>query len=298
MRNTKRVVALGAGPEIHAFLKYLHEDVDIVAFGADKSNINAAKEAVEFCRGKNIPVISGYSELDSYKPDFIFMASYPLLIPAAYLAKYKFINMHSALLPAYRGIHGGTWAIINGEKYHGYTIHRVADGIDNGPIYFQQRIKISDKDDVGSIRKTIAKLFEKNIRKVFLKIIEGKIKSKKQDETLATYVCRRYPEDGLIDWNESSKNIFNLIRALKPPYTQYGAFTFYQGERLSICDAELYKSPSYKSVNGQVSAILKSCGVLIKCGDNLLLLKTGIWKGKQIQLDQLFKKVGIRLKSQ
>ena len=291
--NMKRVVALGAGQEIDFFVKRLYGKINLVAFGADALNCSGAISTVSFCKEKNIPVIDHYKKIDSFNPDVVFMISYPLLISNEYVNKYTFVNMHGALVPEYRGIHGGTWAIINGEKYHGFTIHIVDDGIDSGPILFQGKIEMNLEDDVHIIREKIFQSFKENIESIFIKYLNDEIEPQFQDETKAKYVCRRYKQDGLVDWRQSSWNVFNLIRALTPPYTD-GAFTFYREEPLHIVSAALYSSPTYISVCGQVVARFDGKGVLVKCGDGVILIKKVMFSGELMQADALFKSVGAR----
>lgn len=293
MKN-KRVVVLGAGQEIDFFVRELYDTINIVAFGVDVSNKASALETIKFCESHNIPVIGSYTEINSFNPDVVFMVSYPKLIPKTYLDKYKFINVHGALIPAFRGIHGGTWAIINGEKYHGFSVHLVDEGIDSGPVFFQARTEMLITDNILTIREKIFELFKANIKNVFLKILSGGLIAKAQDESKAIYVCRRKPEDGLIDWNMKSWDVFNLIRALTPPYSK-GAYTYYKGEELIISEAQIYESPMYISVCGQVAARFDGIGVLVKCGDGVLMIKKVIYRNLQYNATTFFKSVGVRL---
>lgn len=289
----RKVIALGSGPEMDFFVKSLYGKVNLVAFGADSQNSSGAAKTLSFCKEKNISIIDHYREIESFEPDVVFMISYPLLIPKKFLNRYTFINMHGALVPEYRGIHGGTWAIINGEKFHGFTLHIVDEGIDSGPVLFQAKIEMMLEDDVNTLREKIFQSFKDNIEIFFLQFLNNEIVSEVQDEGKAKYVCRRNRQDSLIDWRLSSWNVFNLIRALKPPYTD-GAFTFYREEPLYIISAELYPSPSYISVCGQVVARFEGRGVLVKCGDGVILIKKVMWKGEIIRADALFQSVGAR----
>lgn len=288
----KKVIVLGAGREVLTFLKLLKDDVNIVAFGADSLNVANAHDSITFCKENNIPVISHYKEADKYQPDFIYMCSYPLLISKEYLEKYIFINTHNTLLPSYRGMHGNTWAVINGEPFHGYTIHRVDEGIDSGPIYFQERIIMNTEDDIFSIREKTFEYFSKSIKEVFLRIASGKLPAIEQDHSLATYVGKRLPADGYINWEKSTWQIFNLIRAVVPPYTQ-GAFTYYKGKKVHIAKAELYKCPDYIGNPGQVVAKLNG-SVLVKTGDGALLINRIIIDEIAYDAVSYFKTVGAR----
>lgn len=290
-----KVAVLGSGLEVIAFLEQLHQDINIVVFGYDKTTENSAQDAIKFCQKQQIPIINHYTELDNYNIDAVFMVSYPPLIPQNYIDKYWFINLHMALLPKYRGMHGGTWAVVNGEKYHGFTVHKVDAGMDSGDIYYQEYIESTLDDDINTIRIKILDKYSKTLKSNFLNILGGKLKAVPQDETQTLFVGRRKPEDSLINWKDSSLNIFNLIRALTPPYTK-GAFTYYKEKPLYMTKAKLYPTPSYIATCGQVVGHLKEKGVLVKCGDGVLLITEIYYEEVKYNAGEFFKTVGARLK--
>jgi methionyl-tRNA formyltransferase len=293
--NRKRIIVFGAGKEIDFFVKNIFEKVQIIAFGADKSNISGAADTITFCEENNVPILYSYFEIEKYNPDAIFLMSYPPLIIEEYFTKYLFLNVHMALLPKYRGIHGNTWAIINGEKFHGYTLHKVVDGIDNGPIYHQAKIEATLNDDINTIREKIFEKFKLEIIDAFINAINLNSKPYAQDETQAIYVTKRKPEDSRIWWNDTAFNIHNKVRALKPPYTT-GAFCFYKELPLYITNSELVDCPSYISTTGKVVANFKNKGVYIKCVDKVLLVKEVSYDGINYKADSFFKSVGTLLK--
>lgn len=291
-----KIAVLGSGIEIFTFLEQLYPHTNIVVFGYDKSTENGAKDSIDFCQKNNIPIINHYTELDNYQVDLVFMLSYPPLIPQNYIDKYLFVNMHMALLPKYRGMHGGTWALVNGEKYHGFTVHKVNSGVDSGDIYYQESIETTLEDDINTIRVKIFEKFKETIKSQFLNILNGTTQPKPQDETKALFVGRRKPEDSLINWQDTALNIFNLVRALTPPYTK-GAFTFYKEKPLHITKAKLYTTPNYIATCGQVVGNFKEKGILVKCGDGVLLITELSYDEITYSAGEFFKTVGARLKS-
>jgi methionyl-tRNA formyltransferase len=289
-----RIAVLGFGKEINSFIRKMHKLINIVVYVVPDKYISEAIETINFCEKENILIKHSHLDLIDLEIDFAFMISYSPLIEESYLKKIKFINMHGALIPEYRGLHGGTWAIINGEKHHGYSIHEVDEGIDSGPVYHQGKIESSLEDTVISIRKKILEKFESEIEQVFRNIINSKISPIHQEEINAKYVCRRKPEDGKIEWNDNALNIHNLVRALTPPYTP-GAFTFWKGEPIYIASSEYIEYPPYISTPGQVVAKYPKRGVLVKCKDRPLLIKDIIYEGIEMNAYNLFKTVGARL---
>ncbi|MBL0310986.1 MAG: hypothetical protein IPP77_15355 [Bacteroidetes bacterium] len=296
MESKMKLIILGAGKVLEDILCILHAHssrFEIVAVGVDHSNFESGKPLIAFANHHKIPVIAHYSEVEQFQFDAIFMLSYPPLISQKYLHKYLFINTHYAPLPRYRGFHGFVWSIINGEEKTGITIHQADAGIDSGPIFHQYLTTIELADDILTIQSRLEKYITENIATILSEIHREK-KSIPQREEDAIYVCRRRQEDGKIDWNWNAERVFNHIRALTPPYT-LGAFTYYKGEKLVIKKASPWKSPSYFSITGQVVAKIPEQGVLIKCGNGVILAKDVTYCGEEIRAFDFFKTVGFRL---
>ena len=233
--------------------------------------------------------------LNKYKVDVILLTNYPKLITKELLDRQLFLNGHNSLLPKYRGMHAFSWALINDEKEVGYSLIKVDEGIDSGDILSQVVIPVGKNDDINTLFKKGKKLVDYWLAESLKHFQEGKLGFRKQEQSQATYVCRRKPEDNLIDWFNSAKDIHNFIRALAPPYTP-GAFTFFKNKKINICNSELFETPSYKAICGQVVANFKDKGVLVKCLDGVLLIKDIIVNDVKMNSSHFFKSVGARLK--
>jgi methionyl-tRNA formyltransferase len=289
-----KLIILGSGEVLLKVVKTLYSDknVEIVAIGVDKSNSASAAALIEFSNQNHIKLIEKPEDISQFRFDFVYMLSYPVLISKELLQKHLFVNTHYAPLPKYRGFHGFVWSLINGEKKVGYTIHKTEEGIDNGAIYHQFLTDYADSDNVISVIERIDTNLLENIKTVLFSVCNGKAPIP-QDEAGATYVCRRRPEDGLIDWKDTSNNVFNLIRALTPPYTP-GAYTFFKGSKIVVKQAEKHIGPNYISTCGQVVAKLEK-GVLVKCGDGVIMVKTIVVGGTEMPAKDYFKTVGAKL---
>ena len=169
--------------------------------------------------------------------------------------KFGFLAMHGTPLPKYRGWAGINWQIINGDseiRMHGY---RLGSGVDDG-----QLICDGDKRCVtGAIsldnEKHLYELFiDYQDKHVFLinrivdLLVSGDISFIHQIESNATYACHRGPDDGEINWNESTIKIFNFIRGQSKPYS--GAFTYYNGRRIHVWRAT--KRPDFSNYEGRI----------------------------------------------
>lgn len=177
--------------------------------------------------------------LKKIQPDIAFAIGWRYLITkAAYSVPPKgtFI-IHDSLLPKYRGFAPMNWAIINGEQETGVTLFYIDEGTDCGAIIDQLSTSIGIKDTAKTVDEKIIKLYEEIIIKNLPGFAAGQIKSIPQDESIATYTCKRTPEDGEINWQKSALEIYNLIRGLTQPFP--GAYTTLKGNRVVIWEAEL-----------------------------------------------------------
>lgn len=154
--------------------------------------------------------------------DLLIVCRYNLLEQAIFQApKLACLNVHSSLLPNYRGVHPVSWALIRGEQETGVTIHHIDSGIDTGPIVLQGRQLIRDDHTIHSLTAELNALSAD--------MVVALLQSNNIPDGIAQapgdyfYAKRRRPEDGLIDFNLPANAIFNLIRALQAPLP----FAFY-----------------------------------------------------------------------
>jgi methionyl-tRNA formyltransferase len=183
---------------------------------------------------EDLRVVVDLKELNPETEETIIMVSYPKLIRTADYPKYRFLNVHNSLLPKYRGLHAFTWAICNGEKETGFTLHHVNDKIDAGNIIDQLRIEIQAQEDINQLFEKAWVLFFPWFRAQLQQLEWSGIPSGiEQDESQASYFKRRTAGDSRIHWDDTAENIHNLIRAVCPPYTA-GAYFELMGQKIHV----------------------------------------------------------------
>jgi methionyl-tRNA formyltransferase/RimJ/RimL family protein N-acetyltransferase len=157
-------------------------------------------------------------------PDLIFVNAYSMLLRPEVLAipRYGAVNVHEALLPKYRGPNPIQWALLNDETETGVTMHYMDEHFDTGDIIAQQRVPIYFDDTWQDVQERIFLKTDSMFKEEIPKLLAGKIKRLPQDENLAKRCPRRRPEDGQIDWQQSVRHIYNMVRALVKPLP--GAF--------------------------------------------------------------------------
>ncbi|MDX1514423.1 MAG: methionyl-tRNA formyltransferase [Gammaproteobacteria bacterium] len=228
---------------------------------------------------RNLPVFQPKSyrksetheQMASLKPDLCVMAYVTLFVPeeALNIPSHGSIQYHPSLLPLHRGPSSINWPIIWGEKKTGLSIFWPDDGLDEGPILIQKEVEIKDEDTLGSLY--FDSLFPMGVEAMLEGVDlvrDGKAPKVDQDHSKATYEGWCKGELVRINWHMPLQTTWNLVRGANP---QPGAWTTFDGNRLSIFDSEKIREP--KSVQpGQVISV-GGDGVAVAAADGQLLVK-------------------------
>jgi methionyl-tRNA formyltransferase len=208
-------------------------------------------------------------------PDLLFMVSWRYLAPPVVYQRARLgaFIFHDSLLPAYRGFAPTVWAILKGETHTGVTLFEAAEGVDSGPIVAQRRVPVSPDDTIADVLPRVTDTYLDLLAEQWPALVAGNAPRTQQDETQATYTCRRMPSDNRIDWSRPADEIHNLIRAVTAPYP--GAFTTFNGEPLTIWRA--HRLPNYPryvgSVPGRVVDVRPGEGAVVLTGHGALLVE-------------------------
>ncbi|SCG55523.1 methionyl-tRNA formyltransferase [Micromonospora humi] len=178
------------------------------------------------------------------------------------LARHGAINIHDALLPRYGGFAPLNWAVLNGEREVGVTVHFMNDEFDLGDIVLQQRVPVREKDTVTDLFARTIEIFPE-ITLAALDLIEGGTTTWiRQDPSEATFFHKRSVEDSRINWYWPADRLANLVRAQSDPYPN--AFAYHGDTRLRVTSA----SVSRKRYGGTPGRIFcpEGEGVVVVCG--------------------------------
>lgn len=126
---------------------------------AERNDIKAQAVNYKNFSGKEEYEQEVIQQLDNYKIDLIVLAGYMRILGSGFIEKYRYriINIHPALLPAFPGLNAQRQALKYGVKISGCTVHFVDEGMDSGPIILQKAIKVKQSDDEESLSKRILK---------------------------------------------------------------------------------------------------------------------------------------------
>ena len=212
------------------------------------------------------------------RPDLILSAYYRNMISVKILslARLGAFNMHGSLLPKYRGRAPINWAVLHGEPRIGMTLHRMVKAPDAGAIVDQEGVDIGPRDTAEQAFRKVLPCAPRVLARQIDALLQGTGPETAQDESQATYFGGRKPEDGRIDWGQTSGRIFNLIRAVTDPYP--GAFTAVGPARLMVWWAE-QDSSAARSRKGKPGEILSVAPLVVATGDGALELTRTEWRG-------------------
>lgn len=165
------------------------------------------------------------ARIAAFAPDFIFSFYYRrMLAPDVLaLAQRGALNMHGSLLPHYRGRAPVNWAVLNGERHTGATLHYMAKKPDAGDIIGQQAVPILPDDTAREVLDKVTVAAEICLDAALPALVAGIAPRSPNDIAHGSYFGARRPEDGRIDWSQDAQSIHNLVRAVAPPYP--GALT-------------------------------------------------------------------------
>ena len=236
-------------------------------------------------RAKGIPVFTPekvntpewIDRIAALQPDLILSAYYRNMISPRILALPRLgaFNMHGSLLPKYRGRAPVNWAILHGESRIGMTLHRMVKAPDAGAIVDQEGVEIGPRDTAEQAFRKVLPCSRRILERQIAALLAGTAKETPQDESHATYFGGRTPEDGRIVWSLTSRQIFNLIRAVTDPYP--GAFADTGSARLMVWWAEP-DSPATRGRSGQPGRILSINPLVVATGDGALELTRAEWR--------------------
>ncbi len=222
-----------AVPALKALMESKH-NVAAVVTGQDKERGRGRKVSFtsvkEFALENNLHILqpnnikdSGLiSELKILDADLFIIVAFRILPREVFtIPKKGSFNLHGSLLPKYRGAAPIQWALINGETETGLTTFMLEDKVDTGNILLQERIRIEEEDDFGTLHDKMSLLGADLVMRTLTLIESSNYVLKKQDNLLSSAAPKITKEVCEIDWNKPAISIHNLIRGLSP---QPGAF--------------------------------------------------------------------------
>jgi methionyl-tRNA formyltransferase len=208
-------------------------------------------------------------QLRTVEPDLVAVAAYGQILPKSLLELPRFgcLNVHTSLLPKYRGAAPIQWAILNDEVETGVTIMKMDAGLDTGDILTRERTPISAEDNSESLHDRLADMGARLLVQTIPEYVTGKILPQPQPAEGATVAPKIKKEDGRLDWKQAARPLWNRVRAFTP---WPGAFSYIRdGPRLTLL--KIWQA-EVTAGSGTPGEVLQggNAGIVVGCGHDAL----------------------------
>lgn len=210
--------------------------------------------------------------------DLMVVAAYGMLLPENILIRprYGCINIHTSLLPRWRGAAPIQRAIEAGDEESGVTIMQMEAGLDTGPMLLKKYCDIDSEDNAGKLHDKLATLGAEGIIEVLKMYESGQPKAEQQDESLATYAKKLSKAEAKIDWQQSAQTIERKVRAFNPVPICH---TELNGQEMRIWEAQLGNSSNSIPPGSPIGRT--DDGIEVACGIGSIIIKTLQLPGKK-----------------
>lgn len=260
------ILVVGNSKFTHHVLRHLTEEHNLVGLVTNKSRKGnsiledyCSKNQIEFISTDRIADID--EQLKELQPTIGLCAGWTEIIPTDILKipQMGFVGLHASNLPQGRGGAPVNWSILQGQNRVGMSLFEFVEEVDAGDIIAQDTVEIEDQDDVKTVYDKLTWLSFDLLNEGLENLTSRKNIGVPQETNDASYRPQRKPEDGIIEWNRTNREIYDWVRALTHPYP--GAFTFHDNNKLKIWKSSL-ASDSYNE---------SEPGVVLEVEDQLVL---------------------------
>ncbi len=210
------------------------------------------------------------SLIKEINPDLIVVVAYGKILPKELIEipKYGVINVHSSLLPKYRGAAPIHAAIINGDKESGVSIMYIAEELDAGDVILQGKTPIEEDDTLETLHDRLMGIGAKTLLEAVTLIEKGEAARIPQKHEEATFIKPFKKEDCEINWSENNLRIYNFVRGMNPFPS---AHSYIQGKMYKIYMVEKF-SREYAGEPGEIVELLKGRGPVVKTGNGSVII--------------------------
>jgi methionyl-tRNA formyltransferase len=246
----------------------------------------------EFALNNKIPLLQPdnlkddifIQQLKQFEADLFVVVAFRILPKEVFTIPSKgSFNLHASLLPKYRGAAPIQWALIKGETETGVTTFALAEKVDTGNIYMQEKIKIDEEDNFETLHDKLSELGADVVLKTVDMIESGSYELKQQDNSFATPAPIISPETGKIEWTKPAEELNNLVRGLSPAPC---AYFFHDNKKIKI-----YKTKVVREERTSPGKIIESKkNLVVECGkDKLEILELQLEGRKRMGVEEFLR---------
>jgi methionyl-tRNA formyltransferase len=217
------------------------------------------------------------AQLRELRPDLIAVLAYGQILPQTLLdiPAHGCLNVHTSLLPRWRGAAPIQWAILEGDAETGVTIMRMDAGLDTGGIVATRTTPIAPDDNAQTLHDRLAVLGADLLVQTIPRYVAGELPPRPQPAAGITYARKLTKDDGRLDWSQPASVLHNRLCAFTP---WPGAFTFLPAQPkpqlLKVWRAEVARAGDLQSPSAAPGAVLSAdkSGLIIACREGALRL--------------------------
>ena len=230
--------------------------------------------------------------LRTFQADAIIVIAFGQILPKSILelTPYGCINVHSSLLPKYRGAAPIQWALLSGETVTGVTTMLLDEGIDTGDMLLSAEIAIDPKETAGTLHDKLAQLGALLIVETLEQLEEGALTPIPQEDSPTAYARMLSKDMGKINWSMSAIEIERWIRGLHP---WPSAYTHLADKVIKILQSEVTSEEELQTLEihlAQPGTIIgiNTCAFYVQTGDGVLRVDQIQVSGKKAMTVQAF----------
>ena len=280
-----RVLFMGTPEFAIPCLDAMNKEHEVIGIYTKVDKVNKRGGKIKFLPVKqygidhNIPVYQPkglrneevYNQIKELNPDLIVVVAYGRIIPdnIIELPKYGIINVHSSLLPKYRGAAPINAAIMNGEEKSGVTIMCIASELDAGDIILKREVEITKEDTFLTLHDKLKEIGAEALSEAVEKIFAGTNDRIPQNHEEATFVKPFKKEDLKIDWSKTEKEIYDFVRGTNPFPC---AYTTLNDKMLKVYSVKEYGKIYENGEIGEMVDKVKGKGPVIKVGNGSVII--------------------------
>lgn len=219
------------------------------------------------------------AQLRSWSPDVMVVAAFGQILKPDVLdlPEHGCINVHTSLLPRWRGASPIQAVLLHGDEDTGVTIMKMDPGMDTGPIISQEAYKIPDEITYGELEKVLSRMGADLLVDILPDYMKGKVTLIAQDDSFATKAPLINKKDGLLDFSQPGISLVQKVRAFNP---WPSAYILFHGQNFKIIKAHYIEDQLAKKGKFSLKEQLPAIG----CADGWLVLDEVQPSGKK-QMD-------------
>jgi methionyl-tRNA formyltransferase len=219
------------------------------------------KHGIEVLQPEKVSEESFCAQIRAKEPDLIVVVAFGQILRKKLLdiPRWGVMNIHGSLLPRLRGAAPIQWTILNDESKTGLTVMQMDEGMDTGPILFQEEVSVLKDETAGQLHDRLAVMAGDLMVKSLERMSGNIVKATPQDHTKATYAPKIGKELSHVDWREESGKVSARIRGMDP---KPGAYTLWQGQEIKVFASTVIDRTRKEGSPGQVLGLREECLVI------------------------------------